>query len=153
MGTSGETEFKMNEPLIHVGILQRQKEIDFSLLSTYKLQGKKFPPGVYNVKSENGKLVFNGEYYDEITFEADQLHSDCFELKMVTIGIDFHWERKENQRFLGGLKFIAVEDGNNGASATAINVVSLEDYPLGIWFFNEIGHPDGIFVERDEQSA
>ncbi|HIH6559291.1 TPA: protein DsrB, partial [Klebsiella michiganensis] len=23
-------------------------------------------------------------------------------------------------------------------------------YPLGIWFFNENGHPDGIFVERDE---
>ncbi|MFR0519086.1 hypothetical protein QTL54_19180, partial [Klebsiella michiganensis] len=29
-------------------------------------------------------------------------------------------------------------------------LVSLEDYPLGIWFFNENGHPDGIFVERDE---
>ena len=27
--------------------------------------------------------------------------------------------------------------------------VSLEDYPLGIWFFNEIGHPDGIFVEKE----
>ncbi len=129
MGTSGETEFKMNEPLIHVGILQRQKEIDFSLLSTYKLQGKMFPPGDYHVKSENGKLVFNGEYYDEITFEADQLHSDCFELKMVTIGIDFHWERKENQRFLGGLKLITVVDvESDNTFITAINVVSMEDY-------------------------
>lgn len=27
-------------------------------------------------------------------------------------------------------------------------LVSLEDYPLGIWFFNEHGHPDGIFVEK-----
>ena len=106
MGTSSETEFKMNEPLIHVGVLQRQQEIDFSLLSTYKLQGKKFAPGDYNVRINNGKLLFNGESYDEITFEADQLHKDCFELKKVTIGIDFHWERKENQRFLGGLKLI-----------------------------------------------
>jgi hypothetical protein len=29
-------------------------------------------------------------------------------------------------------------------------LVSLEDYPLGIWFFNETGHPDGIFVESEE---
>lgn len=28
--------------------------------------------------------------------------------------------------------------------------VSLEDYPLGIWFFNEAGHQDGIFVEKAE---
>ena len=128
MGTSDEKELKMSEPLIHVGILQRQKVIGFSLLSTYKLQGKEFPPGEYEVRIKDGNLLFNGEEYTEITFESDQLHSDSFELKMVTIGVDFHWERKENQRFLGGLKFIAVEDGNNGASATAINVVSLEDY-------------------------
>ncbi|MDP0635891.1 hypothetical protein Q8G20_27880, partial [Klebsiella pneumoniae] len=24
------------------------------------------------------------------------------------------------------------------------------DYPLGIWFFNEAGHQDGIFVEKAE---
>ena len=129
MGTSVETEFKMNEPLIHVGVLQRQKEIEFSLLCAYKLQGKKFPPGDYNVKSDNGKLLFNGESFDEITFEADQLHSDCFELKKVTIGIDFHWERKENQRFLGGLKFLPIVDvESNSTYITAINVISLEDY-------------------------
>lgn len=27
-------------------------------------------------------------------------------------------------------------------------LVSLEDYPLGIWFFNEAGHQDGIFVGK-----
>ncbi|MEX5821867.1 hypothetical protein AB6H18_18960 [Enterobacter hormaechei] len=32
-------------------------------------------------------------------------------------------------------------------------LVSLEDYPLGIWFFNELGHPDGIFVETAEWAA
>lgn len=46
-----------------------------------------------------------------------------FDLKNVTIGINFHWERKENQRFTGGLKIIA-ENGH----LTAINVLPLEDY-------------------------
>jgi len=46
-----------------------------------------------------------------------------FELKDVTIGISFHWERKENQIFRGGLKIIA-DDG----LLTAINILPLEEY-------------------------
>ena len=41
----------------------------------------------------------------------------------VTIGINFHWERKEDQRFLGALKIITE---NN--KLTAINVIHVEDY-------------------------
>ncbi|MDU3715287.1 MAG: hypothetical protein E7G14_05655 [Klebsiella michiganensis] len=39
---------------------------------------------------------------------------------------------------------------DGGPRRSGVYLVSLEDYPLGIWFFNENGHPDGIFVERDE---
>lgn len=38
---------------------------------------------------------------------------------------------------------LAVEDFSEGT----MYLVSLEDYPQGIWFFNELGHRDGIFVE------
>src|SRR5690554_1084422 len=127
MGTSGEKENKTREPLIHVGILQNQNRINFSLLSTYKLQGKKFSKGDYFVEIDNGQISFNGERYDQLTFEADQLHKDSFEIKDVIIGVQFHWERKENQQFLGGLKFITTGVGEN-KSITVINIVSLEDY-------------------------
>ncbi len=113
----------MNEPLIHVGILLHQSRIDFELLSVYKLKGKKISTGNYSVRISNGKILFDGVLYDEITFEADDLHSDSFELKDVIIGVNFHWERKENQRFWGKLKFI-VEDN----AISALNIVSLEDY-------------------------
>ena len=39
---------------------------------------------------------------------------------------------------------LAVEEFSEGT----MYLVSLEDYPLGIWFFNEAGHQDGIFVEK-----
>ncbi|EDP8669719.1 protein DsrB [Salmonella bongori] len=39
---------------------------------------------------------------------------------------------------------LAVEEFSEGT----MYLVSLEDYPLGIWFFNESGHQDGIFVEK-----
>ncbi|WP_435926942.1 protein DsrB [Dryocola sp. BD613] len=42
---------------------------------------------------------------------------------------------------------LAVEQFSEGT----MYLVSLEDYPLGIWFFNETGHPDGIFVEQLQQ--
>lgn len=113
----------MNDPLIHVGIIQEQPGISFSLLSTYRLKGKEFPPGDYSVEISEGKILFNSEKQDEITFESDNLHRDSFELKDVIIGLHFHWERRENQRFQGGLKFIAEKGG-----ITAINITSLEDY-------------------------
>ena len=123
MGTPGEKEIKMREPLIHVGIIQEQSEISFTLLTDYKLGGDPIHRGDYLVKMFDGMILFNGETYTEITFESDQLHDDSFELKDVVIGIGFHWERKETQRFQGGLKFICGKEG-----ITAINIVSLEDY-------------------------
>lgn len=113
----------MNDPLIYVGIIQEQPVISFSLLNTYKLKGKEVAPGNYRVELSEGHILFNGEKLDEITFESDDLHSDSFELKDVIIGLHFHWERRENQRFQGGLKFIAEKGG-----ITAINITSLEDY-------------------------
>lgn len=100
-----------------------QEKIEFELLSDYQLNGKSLPMGKYSVSVENDSVVFDGEKFQEITFEAQDLHTDSFELKDVIIGVNFHWERKENQRFLGALKFI-VEDGK----LFAINIVSLEDY-------------------------
>ena len=113
----------MNEPRIQVGIILEQPEISFSLLSTYSVNGKEVPPGNYRVMLSEGKILFNGEKLDEITFESDDLQRDSFELKEVIIGLHFHWERRENQRFQGNLKFIVEEGG-----ITAINIVSLEDY-------------------------
>ena len=56
-------------------------------------------------------------------FEPLQESVASFELLDVTIGINFHWERKEDQRFQGSLKII-VENGK----LTGINVIRVEDY-------------------------
>lgn len=64
-------------------------------------------------------------------FEADDegaefrpLSSDSyFTLKDVTIGVDFHWQRKEDQSFLGKLKL-----KKSGDLTLALNIVPVEDY-------------------------
>lgn len=113
----------MNEPFIQVGILLEKPSITFSLLSDYRLGDDLVKAGNYSVERSEGKILFRNRYYDEIVFQPLDPHKNAFELKDVVIGVNFHWERKEDQRFLGGLKFIVEND-----AVTAINIVALEDY-------------------------
>lgn len=42
---------------------------------------------------------------------------------------------------------LAIESFSEGT----MYLVALEDYPLGIWFFNEVGHPDGILLRKQSR--
>ena len=75
------------------------------------------------VTYNEGRILWNGRLYDELVFEPVNETTDAFELLDVTIGINFHWERKEDQRFLGSLKIIV-----ENKKLTGINVIHVEDY-------------------------
>lgn len=116
----------MKEPKISVGIMSAP-EIKFSLFNTYYLDDNTLPKGDYVAKISDGKINLNNSSYDELLLKSNDIHSDSFELKDAVIGINFHWERKEDQQFQGDLKLI-VEDNK----ITAINLVSLEDYLISV---------------------
>lgn len=111
----------MKEPKIHVGILS-EPQIEFVLLNPYHTNGTEIS-GKQVVTYQEGKILWNGQLYDKLLFEPVNEATDAFELLDVTIGINFHWERKEDQRFLGALKII-VEDNK----LTGINIIHVEDY-------------------------
>lgn len=119
----------MNEPQLKIGIMY-EPEINFILHGPYVLEenGKIFQ-GKQNVAYKQGKIFLNNEATESNTllFAPADYETDSFDLLQVTIGIKFHWERKEDQKFKGSLKFI-VED----EKITAINVLSLEDYLLSV---------------------
>jgi stage II sporulation protein D len=106
---------------INVGILSTHT-IRFILNGDFISGNGSIYTGKQKAKYKEGKVFFNDELLDEIIFKPGT-ENDSFDLINVVIGINFHWERKENQRFKGALKFI-VEDKN----ITAINVVKVEDY-------------------------
>lgn len=116
----------MTEPLISVGIMSA-KVIKFSLFDSYQINDDTLHKGDYSVKVSNGEIDFDGKLYNEVLLEANDIHSDSFELKDAVIGINFHWERKEDQQFQGHLKFIVENE-----MITAINLVSLEDYLVSV---------------------
>lgn len=112
----------MTQPQITVGILSG-KEIEFSFPVKFSSSVGTEISGTQKVIYQDGKIHWQGKEYDELSFIPPQNAHAFFELKDVTIGINFHWERKEVQKFKGELKIII-----EGEQLTTINVISIEEY-------------------------
>lgn len=108
------------QPKIRVGIMAA-KEIRFCLNDSYS-DGRSSYEGEMSVSAVQGRLSWNGVLIDSLTLKPNE-HGSTFTLHDVTIGIGFHWERREEQTFSGQLKFI-IEDG----LVRAINILPVEDY-------------------------
>lgn len=111
----------MIEPKVSIGILF-EPQIEFVFLTPYCINGKEVS-GKQTVTYSDNRILWQGRLYDKLFFEPISEVEGQFEILDVTIGINFHWERKEDQRFQGAFKVI-VED----KKLTGINVISVEDY-------------------------
>ena len=110
------------QPTISVGIL-RSKVIRFTLHGDFRPNSDgSVVTGDQTVSVQDGKILYNNDLYDEVIFSPSST-TDSFDLLDVVIGIHFHWERKETQRFNGSLKFIVIE-----GEVQAIDIVPTEDY-------------------------
>ena len=125
--TKGEESVIINrltrtQPKLEVGIMSA-KEVEFEILTD--------GAGSRKAVLREGKIEYDGALYDELYFEeqnpSTMFAEPTFILHGVTIGVNFHWQRKEDQKFAGALKII-VEDGQ----LTAVNVVGVEDYLLSV---------------------
>ena len=82
----------------------------------------KFLTGEQRALFVNGNIVYNGRLFKEIFFEPAS-PSSSFELKAVTIGRNFHWQRQEDQCFKGAFNLVTGENG-----IVVINQVDVEEY-------------------------
>lgn len=115
-----ETSNIKEEPIVSVGIVSASK-LCFSLNAPYTVcSSQRY--GNQVVELSEGRILWENALYDELLFEPTDAQSS-FTLEDVTIGVNFHWERKEAQTFLGKLRFI-VEDNN----ICAINELPVETY-------------------------
>ena len=107
---------------INVGIMSAP-ELSFEILSD--------GAGVRKAVMREGKIEYEGALYDELYFDAPTMSTmfaePSFVLHDVTIGVNFHWERKEVQKFAGALKIIVSK-----GKLVAINVIGIEDYLLSV---------------------
>ena len=108
------------EPCVSVGIVSGEK-ISFTLNQPYTAKGENIT-GIQTVEFSEGGILWNGNQYRELTFHPST-PACSFSLHDVTIGVNFHWERKETQTFLGTLRLVVEAD-----KICAINDLPVEKY-------------------------
>jgi stage II sporulation protein D len=100
---------------VSVGLLEGLSAVEVELTGIFTdTRGKSYTPGRHRFTSE-------------VTLTPSDPASCAFALDNVTIGIGFHWERKERQVFRGAFRLMKREAG-----LTVINDVSLEDYVASV---------------------
>ena len=128
VSVSAEEQRKMlwrltrTQPTLEVGIMSAP-ELVFEILSD--------GAGKRTARIKEGKIEYGGALFDELYFDAGTLSTQfaepSFILYDVTIGVNFHWERKEDQKFAGAMKIII-----DGGKLVAVNVIGVEDYLLSV---------------------
>uniref|UniRef100_A0AB33JCX5 SpoIID/LytB domain-containing protein n=1 Tax=Prevotella sp. GTC17259 TaxID=3236795 RepID=A0AB33JCX5_9BACT len=118
--SSVQSVFHQQQPNVSVGIVGAHR-IEFTFHSPY-LVNEQMVVGKQEVTLAGGMILWNGKIYEQLSFSPQQ-DSASFSLEDVTIGINFHWERKEVQTFLGILRFTV-----DGDRIWAINVLPVEQY-------------------------
>ena len=108
------------EPNVTVGIVSAEK-ISFVLNKPYTAKGEMLT-GLQTVEFFEGGILWRGNQYRELTF-TPQEDDASFSLHDVTIGVNFHWERKETQEFCGTLRLVVEAD-----KIVAINELPVERY-------------------------
>ncbi len=100
---------------VSVGLIEGQSAVEVELTGAFTdTSGKPYSPGRY-------RFTF------EVTLAPSDVASCAFALDDVTIGIGFHWERKERQVFRGAFRLV-----KRAAGLTVINDVSLEEYVTSV---------------------
>lgn len=118
----------MNTPEIHVGILTK-KQVTLRLHGDFSIEGVTgICMGEIRLTVSGNRLILENKGR-KMEFEKTIKCTPCdpsvayFEVHGVTIGIDFHWEQEEDQKFSGAIKLLAGE-----GLVTLINVIDIEEY-------------------------
>ncbi len=120
------------EPEISVGIVTGSG-LSFTLNGLFRgCDGTRELTGLYTVIAGSDGMLLTGEDVtvragEEMTLIPADPERCSFTLHAVTIGVDFHWQRDEDQTFLGDLKLIL-----RGGRVTAVNILPVEKYLVSV---------------------
>lgn len=116
------------EPAITVGILENVGRLTGRFNGPFHLDDGRIFAGPFEIQADADGMTFSdsaGVRIDRQTgMRFTPLQGSTFSLADVTIGIRFHWERKQRQTFCGDLLLL----GSAGAGLTAVNRLGLESY-------------------------
>ena len=117
-----------SEPEIKVALLQNYKEARLNLKGRFLLSDERTISGHISVRVRQGEVALCDPSGMEIasgkTIMLSAHNKATFTVSDVKIGIDFHWQRSQEQSFRGNLFLSVASD----SSFNLINEIALEDY-------------------------
>ncbi len=134
------------EPAVAVGLIQQAPGLEFILAGDFLADdGERLAAGTYRVALTDGQFVIRNQANDvcltarQVTLQPVSADAS-FTIKNVTIGINFHWERQEDQRFQGALRL----QMNGETGFDVINQISVEGYLTSVISseMSAAAHPD-----------
>ncbi len=122
----GEVLYSGWQPSIEVGLISAPSiAVDFR--NQYACKDIQGISGKEEFRWSDGEVEWRGKRYASLEFVPSGADEPEFTVHDVIIGIDFHWERKEDQIFGGGLKIIC-----EGGKIVAVNTIAVEDYLFSV---------------------
>ncbi len=120
-----------SEPLIKVGLMTGAQSVRLSLSGGFIADGgERVADGDYTGVFEDGAIRIEGVTTlrgNRVALSPVDLEKSRFTVHDITIGIDFHWQRKEAQHFQGALIILP-----EPAGLTIINELPLEAYLVSV---------------------
>jgi stage II sporulation protein D len=117
-----------SEPVITVGIFENKKEVHGDFDGQFELPNSVRLRGRFRVVNAGGRPALLDDEGVEVTRATDifcrSLNGATCTLDDVQVGIDFHWDHKEDETFEGDFSFTARDDG----TVVAVNHVGVESY-------------------------
>jgi SpoIID/LytB domain protein len=117
-----------SEPEIKVALLQNYNEAHVAFNGRFLPPDGCAPDGPFIVRAERGFVLLEDSSGKEIIRQKEILMTPegdaYFTVSDVKIGIDFHWQRIQEQSFRGDLLLSAVSE----STFNLINKINLEDY-------------------------
>ncbi len=117
-----------NEPIISIGIYEGRSVATGVLTGLFSINANVTVQGEFRIEAASNELVMTDASGKEIArgkeISCAPISSGTCTLREVTIGVEFHWERREDQTFEGKLRFLRRDDG----TITAINEIPVEGY-------------------------
>ncbi|MBP7866625.1 MAG: DUF4922 domain-containing protein [Acidobacteria bacterium] len=116
------------EPELRVGLAEDREALSIRLDGAWRLGGETLPPGAWCVRPADGRLRLESrDGCRRVTSAPARLEpagpQSRFLLESVAVGLDFHWEFREDLVFEGALEVL-----ERGGRLTAVNRVPLERY-------------------------
>jgi len=118
------------EPKIKVALLQSSAEARLKLEGSFLLPDNHAITGELSARAASGQVILSDSKgleiirQNEVLLLPDASAKTFFTVLNVKIGINFHWQRIQEQSFRGALLL----SGNNEDTFNLINVISLEEY-------------------------